>query len=146
MQRSCPFCEIAAGQRKADVVYEDDRVVVFMDINPITRGHTLVIPKDHAPRLADLDEETGCHLFAVTQRTVAAILEADVKAEGVNLHLSDGKAANQEIDHLHLHIIPRYRGDGFGLSVDPSARPSGQDLAQVAADIGGAYAELWGDV
>jgi len=90
-----------------------------MDIHPIRPGHTLVIPKDHAAHLADLDLDDGTHLFRIAQRVAMALRESDIRCEGINLHLSDGEAAGQEVFHVHLHVIPRYAGDGFGLKLPP---------------------------
>jgi diadenosine tetraphosphate (Ap4A) HIT family hydrolase len=112
---SCIFCRIVAGTAPASVVYQDDDVVAFMDIQPVNAGHVLVVPKRHAEGLAELDARVGGRLFQVAQRVAGALGAADVKREGVNLHLADGAAAGQEVFHVHLHVIPRYRGDGFGL-------------------------------
>ena len=107
----CIFCEIVAGRSPASSFYEDDRVLGLMTIGPVTTGHAMVIPKRHAAYLADLDEETGRHLFTVVQRTAAAIRASGVRCEGINLFLADGAAAAQEVFHVHMHVFPRYRGD-----------------------------------
>ena len=138
---NCPFCEIAAGRGRASVFYEDDLVLGFMDINPVTPGHALVIPKAHAPRLADLDEATGRHLFTIGQRTAAAIRASGVTCEGINLFVSDGEAAGQEVYHVHLHVIARFPGDGFRIEAHWDNRPSRSELDEVAARIRVAYAD-----
>src|SRR5512135_2054962 len=122
-QESCVFCRIVAGAAPASRVYEDDRALVLMAINPVTPGHAMVIPKAHAPFLADLDDDLAQHLFAVTRRVAAALRRSGLRCEGVNLFLADGEAAFQEIFHFHLHVFPRFRGDGFRLDANWSNRP-----------------------
>ena len=85
-----------------------------MDIFPVNPGHVLVIPTSHSAFLAELDPEAGAELFRVAQRVAAALRRSDPRCEGVNLFLADGEAAGQEIFHVHLHVIPRQRGDGSG--------------------------------
>lgn len=90
--------------------------------------------------MADLDEETGAHLFAVAMRLAAAFRRSDPRCEGVNLFLADGEAAGQEVFHVHLHLFPRYPGDGFRLDAEWSSTPSRADLDAIAArlrDAGG---------
>jgi histidine triad (HIT) family protein len=120
---SCEFCEIIAGRSPASVVHRDDDCIAFMDIRPVTAGHLLVVPIEHATHLADLDPAEGQALFALAQRLAAAIRRSDLKPEGINLHLADGEVAGQEVFHVHLHVIPRYRGDGFGLKLPPGYGP-----------------------
>lgn len=120
---SCEFCEIVAGRAPASVVHRDDQCIAFMDLVPVTAGHLLVVPIEHATHLADLDPEEGKALFALAQRLAAAIRRSALKPEGIILHLADGETAGQEIFHVHLHVIPRYRGDGFGLKLPPDHGP-----------------------
>lgn len=112
---NCIFCKILDRQLPVTMVFQDDRVAAFMDIRPVNPGHVLVIPKTHAPYLADLDPDLGGRLFQTGMRVAAAIRRSGVNAEGVNLFLADGEAAMQEVFHVHLHVIPRYSDDGFGL-------------------------------
>jgi histidine triad (HIT) family protein len=111
----CVFCHIVKGVAPASIVYSDEKVLAFMDIQPVNPGHALVIPKAHVARLSGLDEETGAHLFRIAMRVADGVKRSGVKCEGVNLLLSDGEAAFQEVFHVHLHVIPRFRGDGFGI-------------------------------
>jgi len=111
----CIFCKIAAGALPAAVVFQDDVCMAFMDIRPVNPGHVLVIPKRHAAHLADLDPGTGGLLFQIAMRVAEAIRRTPIRCEGINLFLADGRAAMQEVFHVHLHVIPRYTGDGFGL-------------------------------
>ncbi len=139
----CVFCQIIAGESPASIFYEDDIVLGFMTIGPITTGHAMIIPKRHAAYLADLDEETGRHLWTITQCTAAAIRESAVRCEGINLFLADGEAAGQEIFHLHIHVFPRYAGDPFKVVIDRDVKPSREELNQVAQQIRLAYDRLW---
>lgn len=115
----CPFCKILAGELPVSFVHQDERCVAFMDIRPVTAGHTLVIPRAHAPYLKDLDAETGAHMMQVAQRIAAALRKTNLQCEGVNFFLADGEAAGQEVFHAHLHVFPRFAGDGFGLKFGP---------------------------
>lgn len=139
------FCEIVAGESPASVVYADDLALAIMTIGPVNPGHILVLPKRHAAYLADLDEETGGHLFRVTMRLAEAIRRSGVRCEGINLFLADGEAAFQEVFHVHLHVFPRFPDDPFRLDADWSAKPSRVELDHVAAQIRGAYTDLYGN-
>jgi len=110
----CIFCKIIRGEAEVSPVYENDRVLAFMDLVPINPGHTLVIPKLHAPELKDLPPELGGEIFQVAMRIEQAIRDSDIPAEATNLLLSNGRIAGQEVLHLHLHVIPRLRSDGSG--------------------------------
>ncbi len=114
---SCLFCDILNGRERASFVYRGDVVSVFMDIRPINPGHLLVVPNRHASYLADLDPKTGARMFQTAQRMSQALRRTDLRCEGVNFFLADGAAAHQEIFHVHLHVFPRYRGDGFAVKV-----------------------------
>ena len=139
----CIFCQIITREAPASIFYEDDLVLGFMDIQPVTTGHVMVIPKKHGASLAELDEETGKHMFTVAQRVAAALRKSGVKCEGVNLFLADGEAAFQDVFHVHLHVIPRYKGDSFKISADWSIHPPREELDLVAAQIKGAYDGMW---
>lgn len=138
----CVFCEIVAGRSPVSTFYEDEVVLGLMTLGPVTEGHAMVMPKEHAANLADLDEETGRHLWTVTQRTAAAIRECGVQCEGINIFLADGEAAFQEIFHVHMHVFPRYRGDSFKLVADWDNKPPREELDRIAAQIQDAYNRL----
>ena len=106
----CIFCSIIAGEAEASVVYDDANVLAFMDIRPFTSGHLLVVPKRHASGFSTLDPDDGARIFAVAQKIAAAMRTGPLPVDGVNLHLSDGAVAGQEVFHVHLHVIPRNRG------------------------------------
>ncbi|MGY4101304.1 HIT family protein [Nocardia sp. R16R-3T] len=112
----CVFCRIAAGQAPATKVYEDDTLCAFLDIRPIARGHTLIIPKRHASELAELDADSGAHIFRAGHRLALAIRRSELAADGANLVLNDGTAAFQTVPHVHLHVIPRRHGDKLSMA------------------------------
>ncbi len=130
----CIFCKIGAGEVKAHTVYENESVLAFLDIRPASRGHTMVIPKVHAERLDLLeDRDTGPLFLGV--KTVMRLLEKALKPEGMNVGWNHGWAAGQHVNHLHVHLIPRYAGDGGG-GIQSLVRSSvKEDLASVAAQI-----------
>ncbi len=110
----CLFCKIAAGAESAVVVHRDERCLAFMDIHPLAPGHVLLIPLTHAERLDQLDTATRRHLYRVMDALVAAQRRAGLGLEGSQLIVNDGRAANQHIPHVHLHLVPRTRGDAIG--------------------------------
>ncbi|MBD3299796.1 MAG: HIT domain-containing protein [Candidatus Moranbacteria bacterium] len=134
---NCIFCKIIKGELPCSKIYEDDEVFAFMDIRPINPGHVLVIPKKHEQLMTELDDKIIKKLIVVGNMINRAIRKSKVKSEGLNFHLSDGQAAGQEIFHVHLHLIPRFPRDGFGL-VFPKRykdKPKQGELDQVAKDI-----------
>jgi histidine triad (HIT) family protein len=119
---SCVFCDIVAGHAPAGILFQDERTITFLDHRPVTPGHMLVVPRRHAAFLADLDPEDGAQLFRVGLRGAAALRASSLRCEGVNFHLADGEVAGQEVFHVHLHVLPRFTGDGFGLRFPPDYR------------------------
>jgi histidine triad (HIT) family protein len=137
----CIICGLVAGELERSVPYEDEQTSVFMDIRPVVRGHMLVVPRRHAPYLADLEERDGARIFEVGRRAAAALRASGLRCEGVNLFLADGEAAGQEVFHVHLHVIPRYEGDGFGLRLPPDyAVRERPELDEACHDIAEAWA------
>ena len=116
---SCIFCDIVAGHSPASMVYRDELVCAFMDIRPVNPGHLLVIPNEHATCLADLEPATGGRMFEVGQRLAKALRASGIRCEGIDFFLADGEPAGQEVFHAHLHVVPRFAGDGFGLHYSP---------------------------
>lgn len=108
---SCIFCQIAASHEPASIVYEDDKFIAFMDAYPLTSGHCLVIPKQHVVRLEALNAKARAKLFNIGHKIIEAQKKAGMGTQGTNLLINDGKAANQTVPHLHLHLIPREKGD-----------------------------------
>ena len=119
----CVFCDITAGHAEASIVYEDEYVLAFMDIQPVTTGHVLVIPRRHMPYLNDVPPAIAAHMFIVGQSLAAALRRSRLPCDGVNIFLADGKAAFQEVFHTHLHVFPRMEGDGFRIEADWQVRP-----------------------
>ena len=134
---NCIFCEIIAGRAEASQVYEDGLCMVFMDIQPVNPGHMLVVPKVHATDLSDLLPEAGGHLFQVAQRIALQLPASGIKCEGVNLLFAHRAAAGQDVFHAHLHVIPRFKGDGFGFKFSPEykSRPAREALDKIAVQI-----------
>lgn len=116
------FAKILRGELPSHKIFEDEFCLAILDIQPVNPGHVLVIPKAPAVTIPDLDPELAGHLFSVGVRLSKAVRAAAPKCEGVNFWISDGSAAGQEVPHVHLHLIPRFAGDGFGWKVGPHNR------------------------
>jgi histidine triad (HIT) family protein len=114
----CLFCKIVSGELSARRVDEDDRTVTFMDINPATRGHVLVVPREHTKDLLDIDPEDLAAVSRAAQR-IAQVMPDRLGADGVNLLNSTGRAAWQTVFHFHVHVIPRYDADPLRLPWTP---------------------------
>ena len=110
----CIFCRIVQKESRASEVYSDETVLAFMDIQPTNAGHIPVIPRRHYSNLAELDE-AGAQMFKVAMRVAKGLKRSGLKCEGVNLHLADGEVVGQDVFHVHLHVIPRFKGDGLGI-------------------------------
>ncbi|MEI7741551.1 MAG: HIT family protein [bacterium] len=108
----CLFCKIIAGEIPSTKVYEDQDVVAFLDISPVNKGHTLVVPKSHAENFLVVSEDVSAKAFGAAQKVAKAVLAA-TGAHGFNLHVNNGHVSGQVVDHLHIHIIPRFEGDGL---------------------------------
>ena len=136
----CIFCRIVRGDAPASVVAQDDNILAFLDIRPINVGHTLVVPRRHASLLADLQPAMGRAIFEMAQRVAAGLRASGLRCEGVNFHLADGEVAGQEVFHVHLHVYPRFAGDGVGLRFGPKygTTPPRSELDRTATRIRGA--------
>ena len=128
----CLFCKIVAGELPATVVVESERALAFADINPATRGHTLVIPRVHAEDVQDIAGADLAATIELAQQVARAALKR-LGAEGVNLLNSSGAAAWQTVFHFHIHVIPRYEGDPLRLPWVPAPGDSEQIAAAAAA-------------
>ncbi len=129
----CIFCKIVARELPATILEEDELTVSFMDINPATRGHALVVPRRHAQDLLSVDSEDLCATAAAAQRLAARMSER-LGAEGVNLLNSCGVAAWQTVFHFHVHVIPRYADDPLRLPWVPAAGDP-QEIAAAAQEL-----------
>lgn len=114
MQENCVFCKIIRGELPCDKLYEDDRVIAFLDISPTVKGHTLVVPKEHHVSLTTLPDDYRAQLMTVAPTIAAALMRA-VDGDGFNLLLSNGECAGQVVPHVHLHVMPRRTDDAFSL-------------------------------
>jgi diadenosine tetraphosphate (Ap4A) HIT family hydrolase len=131
---SCVFCAIVTGRSDASRVHEDEHVVAFMDIRPVTTGHLLVVPRAHAASLETLPEDLGARIFLVAHRLAGALRRSGLPCAGVNIFLADGAVAGQEVFHVHLHVLPRTTGDGFGIRAQ-RGKPGRLELDAEASQI-----------
>ena len=139
MTDDCIFCRIVDGDIPARSVYEDDDVLAFLDANPLAPGHTLVIPKAHHQALRDLPATLSTAVFETVHDLVGDVEDA-VDADAHTVAVNDGPAAGQEVPHMHVHIVPRFEGDGGGpIHAIAGARPdlSDEQLDDIAEDIRG---------
>ncbi len=129
---NCIFCKIVAKEIPADIIYEDADVIAFLDLHPVNRGHSLVVPKTHSENILSMTDANLAVIMPVMKKIAIGVVEA-TGAAGFNLHVNTGKTAGQAVFHTHLHIIPRYAEDGLKLwphtEVEPKTR------AQQAAEI-----------
>lgn len=128
--QDCIFCRIVAGDMPAQIVDQDERTVGFMDINPATRGHALVVPRRHVRDLLEI-EEVDLEATILAARRLAAKMPDRLGADGVNLLNSCGRAAWQTVFHFHIHVIPRYQGDPLRLPWTPGEGDA-DEIAQTA--------------
>ena len=136
MPDDCIFCRIVAGELPATVIASEERAIAFMDIGPATRGHALVIPREHAQDIHDIGAEDLAACAALAAR-VAGLARERLGADGVNLINSSGAAAWQSVFHFHIHVIPRYRTDPLRLPWTP-APGDPEEIAQAAQALAGA--------
>jgi len=121
----CIFCKIVKGEIPSAKVYEDDDMLAFLDINPVSPGHTLVIPKHHCELATDLPVEQMVVVARVLPMVCRAVVKA-THAEGFNIFQSNGRCAGQEIMHVHFHVIARRTGDGIGIRPAPGTYAEGE--------------------
>ena len=135
----CIFCDIIQGAAEVSVCYEDTESIAFMDIQPVNPGHVLVVSRQHFEAFHDLPKRLGTHLFEVAMELAPAIRKVS-GAEGMNVIVSSGAAAGQDVYHFHIHLIPRRVGDGFDVPLPfaESDMPDRTVLDMMAARIIGA--------
>jgi histidine triad (HIT) family protein len=142
----CVFCAIVAGEAPAVRIYEDDDYLAILDIRPIVRGHTLVLPKKHTVDLTDTPAQTVADMVDIGQRIAKAARASELKADGNNIVINDGKAAFQSVFHIHLHVAPRQDGDklsfakGLVVRRDPDREATARILRDALAEIDAATA------
>ncbi|GAA2531197.1 HIT family protein [Mycolicibacterium diernhoferi] len=138
---SCVFCAITAGDAPAIRIYEDEDLLAILDIRPFTRGHTLVLPKQHTVDLTDTPPETVAAMVTLGQRIARAARISGLHADGNNIAINDGKAAFQSVFHIHLHVVPRHSGDklsfakGMLVRRDADREESGRLLREALAQL-----------
>ena len=142
MQSQCVFCRIIGGEEMVSLVYEDDRALAFLDIQPVGTGHTLVVPKEHHETLFDLPDDLALHCIAVARRIAPGIRGA-TGAAAINLFAANGRAGGQDVPHFHWHLLPVQEGETFAfqLPAPDAAVPMRSHLDITAARIGRAIQE-----
>jgi histidine triad (HIT) family protein len=133
----CILCRIVADELPASFVHRGATASAFLDINPVTQGHLLVVPNRHHASLADAPVETFAHVMRIARRIAVALRTSSFQADGVNLFLADGEVAGQEVPHLHVHVIPRTLDDGFRVHAAAwdAERPTRETLDRQAEAI-----------
>ena len=135
MTENCLFCKIISGEIPSNKVYEDNAVFAFLDIYPASEGHTLVAPKKHYSNFTDMSTEDVASLFEAARKITAAVEKA-FSAQGSNIGINNGEVAGQEVPHVHVHVIPRKKGDGGrGIKSIVWTEPDITNLEKVAEKI-----------
>ncbi|MBD5460998.1 MAG: HIT family protein [Lachnospiraceae bacterium] len=130
---NCIFCKIASGEIPSATIYEDERFRVILDLGPATRGHALILPKEHADNLYTLEEETAGAAMKLARRMAIRMRER-LGADGFNLVQNNGEEAGQTVMHFHLHLIPRYKDDGQHILWEPR-KASAEELEETRKQI-----------
>lgn len=130
---NCIFCKLAAGDIPTNTVYEDDTFRVIMDANPATKGHSLIIPKDHFANLYEMDEEVAAKAMKLAKK-MAVHMKEKLNCDGFNLLQNNEETAGQTVFHFHMHLIPRYQGDTVGITWTPGEL-SDQDKEEILSKV-----------
>jgi histidine triad (HIT) family protein len=130
----CIFCRIVRGELPCEKLYEDDQVLAFMDIGPIIKGHALVIPKAHYDPITAMPADLLGRVIAVVQRIARAQFDG-LRADGVNVHQTNGAAAGQVVPHVHFHVIPRFHTDGHSWNWRAGKYADPGEMRTLAAQI-----------
>jgi histidine triad (HIT) family protein len=130
----CIFCKIVAGEIPFTSVYEDALALAVMDISPLSRGHLLVIPREHFGNIVEIDSDLYGHLCSVICKLSKAV-QAAVGPDGMNVLQLNGRAANQVVPHLHIHLVPRWNGDGLRISEWDLVPGDREEIAATAEQI-----------
>jgi histidine triad (HIT) family protein len=135
----CIFCRIVTGELPSVKVHEDDDTLAFMDIGPVIKGHTLVIPREHYDPITGTPPETMQKLVVVVQKIAQAQYKG-LGADGVNVMQANGAVAGQVVPHIHFHVIPRFAGDGHSWNWKAGEYENDEEMSRYAADIKAAFA------
>lgn len=130
---NCIFCKIANGEIPSKTLYEDNDFRVILDLGPATRGHALILPKEHADNLCELPDETASKVLVLAKKMAAQMIDK-LNCDGMNLVQNNGEAAGQTVRHFHMHIIPRYENDGQKINWTPG-EPSQEELEEIKKQI-----------
>ena len=133
--KECIFCKIANGEIPSTTLYEDEDFRVILDLGPATRGHALLLPKNHFANLFELDDETAQKAILVAKKMAGKMKDA-LGADGFNLVQNNGEAAGQTVFHFHMHLIPRYENDNAGILWEPG-ETTPEDMAEVKRLVDG---------
>ena len=144
MGTDCIFCKIVRGELPCTKVYEDDAVLAFLDIGPIIKGHTLVIPKEHFDPIMETPPHVLHRLIDVV-REIAAAQVAGLDAEGVNVTQANGSVAGQVVPHLHFHVIPRFASDGHSWNWNAKQYDAPEEMSELATRIRNGLGTASGD-
>ena len=131
----CIFCKIAAGEIPSKTIHEDEKYRVILDLGPATRGHALILPKNHYANLFELPEEDAKEAICLAKK-MATIMKDKLGCDGLNLVQNNGEAAGQTVFHFHMHLIPRYENDGQEIGWKPGS-PSQDELEEIKKQIAG---------
>jgi len=113
----CIFCDIVQKTEQAEILFEDEKIISFLDINPFNVGHSLVIPKTHYENFLDVPNDLFGEIFSVVQQLTKGVVQG-LQADGYNILSNNGTAAGQSVFHCHFHIIPRFKTDGYKFKMD----------------------------
>ena len=134
MNSDCIFCKIVAGTLPCTRIYEDDDILAFMDIGPIIKGHTLVIPKVHVDALTSVPDELLATLIRIVRKIAGAQMKG-LEADGITITQANGRVAGQVVPHLHFHVIPRFENDGHSWNWNARPYDSPDEMEGIASRI-----------
>lgn len=130
---NCLFCKIANGEIPSKTIYEDDNFRVFLDLGPAAKGHALIVPKEHYANLYELPEDTAADVMRLAKK-MAGQMKEKLQCDGLNLVQNNGESAGQTVHHFHMHVIPRYEGDGQKIGWKPG-EPTQEELEEIRSRI-----------
>ncbi|MCR5420919.1 MAG: HIT family protein [Lachnospiraceae bacterium] len=133
MKDDCIFCKLANGVFETNVIYEDDDFTVILDANPATKGHALILPKEHYDNIYELDEEIAGKAFKLAKK-LAVHMSDKLGCDGFNIVQNNGEAAGQTVFHFHMHLIPRYKNDAAMVQWKPG-KPEDDELKKICAEL-----------
>ena len=130
---NCIFCKIIGGEIPSNTIYEDDEFKVILDASPASKGHALILPKEHYADIYEIDEKTAGHAMQLAKKLAKHMTDV-LKCDGFNIVQNNGEIAGQTVNHFHLHLIPRYEGDGLNLNW-PQQEISAEQLEEIRQSI-----------